>query len=1240
MSKNILERLKTDGEELLRALRKKNAEQGLRNLLTELYPDNAHFIYELLQNAEDTNATNVKFVLEEDKLTFIHNGSRLFIEDDIVAITNIGVGTKKDDVNTIGKFGVGFKAVFAYTELPKVYSGEYNFEIRNLYIPQEIPAIKKDDSETVFVFPFNNNNKPRDKAYKEVNDSLSNINRTTLLFLNSISEIEIKISDESYKINKHTDRGSKVTKIRNTRLNKETKFLVFNKHLPKEDKLYVSIAFRLTKKGNITIDNEAKVSIFFPAEKETSNLKFHIHAPFASTVARDSITNRDENNELIELIADLLCEATEWIKNNGFLDDNFIGCLPIDDDNLSDFYKPIQTKIIDLFNTEPFLLCLNDEYHPAKDCWQSTNRLKSIVSTSDLKTLLKGKINNDCFWTTRPFQRNASGRVNTFLKSLELNTYSENDFKKNIVSFAKNFIEHPYDLNKELNEWKAENSWRNRELSAKIGHTLSSGMTNKNIAIRLFLFIENDNNFHSYYSYQSDEIKDIIRANFSHIVLTEFLSDKDNDWLKSFYEFLNDTLNPKDFYEEHQDYDDYYEPLKVFVKFRNGMFNFSKTNSYFPSKTNIKDIKSYIVHDAVYDNELQKKGELSKSKEFLKHKVGVKKIELEDEVKHILEKYRHKKEFETEENIGDIKHFLEYFKKEKKHFEKAIFDNFSFLISSDNKLKPAKHILIDTPYKNTSLVQLGMDDYKPLHKLYEDEKYSIDTDLLGEFLVAIGCLTKLPIIQMSHLDEKKKETLRNNYSKETLYKTESDFKLPRMEALESPQIESSLILWRELSNIPTSKDYFVATYSPNNSAPIRKCDSDVILELKKYSWIPNKEGCFFKPEEMSYEDLHSDFKINNTNGWLDKIDLGLNTKKSLEKQAKKKKLESIGLNESLAEVLQDNTLTEEEMANTLKKEILRKKQEDLNLKRSIENHNRNIDTNNYSLSPSIVLDTEDYRERAQQQLYKNITRSEKKKPSYDYSKKVKIGKPETREFLKKQYQGHCQICGFTFSQSGGKGNHFEIFDWLSEKISKQESNIIEAGTSLSLCSRCHSILKHGDFEAKFLDSIQEIENTNYSEFAQQFDLILESEEVPKDFDFIEMDMYKLPIRKLNTYEHIFFTEEHFIHFHNVLTLSENIEDEDCEEQIEKKENSIVVEKESPEIESKIVVEIGNIVTVKYSNSNNPFKLKIVSTAQNITDKYGNNLISASSPFGRKIRGKPEGYIFEMGKNMVEIINIE
>ena len=36
---------------------------GIRGIVEELYPDRAHFIYELLQNAEDAGATEASFEL-------------------------------------------------------------------------------------------------------------------------------------------------------------------------------------------------------------------------------------------------------------------------------------------------------------------------------------------------------------------------------------------------------------------------------------------------------------------------------------------------------------------------------------------------------------------------------------------------------------------------------------------------------------------------------------------------------------------------------------------------------------------------------------------------------------------------------------------------------------------------------------------------------------------------------------------------------------------------------------------------------------------------------------------------------------------------------------------------------------------------------------------------------------------------------------------------------------------------
>src|SRR6266513_937174 len=111
--------------------------QGIRKLVEQLYPDRAHFIYELLQNAEDTGATEAYFWLQKSCLNFEHNG-RPFSEEDVRRITDIGQSAKEQEQDKIGRFGVGFKAVFAYTETPHIWCPTFSFKITDLVLPSPI----------------------------------------------------------------------------------------------------------------------------------------------------------------------------------------------------------------------------------------------------------------------------------------------------------------------------------------------------------------------------------------------------------------------------------------------------------------------------------------------------------------------------------------------------------------------------------------------------------------------------------------------------------------------------------------------------------------------------------------------------------------------------------------------------------------------------------------------------------------------------------------------------------------------------------------------------------------------------------------------------------------------------------------------------------------------------------------------------------------------------------------------
>lgn len=423
--------------EWVRTTKSNGFDNGIKNLLTELYPDNAHFIYELLQNSEDTEATEVKFILKKNELVFQHNG-RDFDFKNIEAITSIGQGTKRDDVNKIGKFGVGFKAIFAYTSTPHIYSNNFCFLIDDLVIPKKINK-KIFTYPTTMIFPFNNQSKNSETAYEEIKTGLLAIQDNTLLFLKNINTIVYEVAEIRNEIKRNEVNDIKVN-ITNSLTQNETNWLRFKKFLPESNNLFVSVAYKLEyneeyhKDQIVPIDGE--VSIFFPAEKETSKLRFHIHAPFSSTVARDSIKDIDENNKLRDLISILITESLEYIKINNYLDFSFLQTLPIEEDNLANFYKPILESIIKTFNDKEYLKDDKDKFRKASICFRSSKKIKTLIDTADLQFLTKS--DHLVYWAKNPPQLNS--REDKFLKQLDIQNIDYESFLDLIMERSKKTI--------------------------------------------------------------------------------------------------------------------------------------------------------------------------------------------------------------------------------------------------------------------------------------------------------------------------------------------------------------------------------------------------------------------------------------------------------------------------------------------------------------------------------------------------------------------------------------------------------------------------------------------------------------------------------------------------------------------------------------------------------------------------------------------------------------------------------
>lgn len=285
---SVIEEVRRDREDLARVLKK---HVGIRKIVEDLYPDSAHFIYELLQNAEDTGASKTRFLLSAEVLIFEHNG-RAFEPQDIYAITDIGEGTKANDDDKIGRFGVGFKAVFAYSETPYIWSRTFSFKITDLVLPGELEPKSGLNEWTRFEFPFNNPKKPPEVAFAEIEQGLNELAETTLLFLSNIESISWSsggtATGELLRV-KHSDTHYKMLKEIAGQATTSAHFLKFNRAVAGLEKQKVAVAFALDFLPEISTFDPVKplaeqlkiipaqpgqVAVFFPAKKETSGLRW------------------------------------------------------------------------------------------------------------------------------------------------------------------------------------------------------------------------------------------------------------------------------------------------------------------------------------------------------------------------------------------------------------------------------------------------------------------------------------------------------------------------------------------------------------------------------------------------------------------------------------------------------------------------------------------------------------------------------------------------------------------------------------------------------------------------------------------------------------------------------------------------------------------------------------------------------------------------------------------------------
>ena len=119
----------------------------------------------------------------------------------------------------------------------------------------------------------------------------------------------------------------------------------------------------------------------------------------------------------------------------------------------------------------------------------------------------------------------------------------------------------------------------------------------------------------------------------------------------------------------------------------------------------------------------------------------------------------------------------------------------------------------------------------------------------------------------------------NNLKKNGGYKNINvDYTMPNLENLISCRsIEVSKLIWKTLEWYGSKNDeydYSTVRYRYSNYGEIWSKDPEYICLLKKYAWIPNKQGNMFKPQDISLSDLRRDFVYDPKNRILVRLGIG------------------------------------------------------------------------------------------------------------------------------------------------------------------------------------------------------------------------------------------------------------------------------------------------------------------------------------------------------------------------------
>lgn len=1110
-------------------------------LISGHYTENNHFIYELIQNAEDAEATKMFFKYYEDRLEIYHDG-RPFTYEDVLGICSLQKGTKdRNDMGTIGKFGLGFKSVFRYTSEPYIYCNDDCFYIERYMLPIEnreskwnykeikekikieydnkvIYPFKESENLTCFTLKFKSSDKLKEGLeVKDIIEKIIKLECEISLFLKNIKYIYWidNVDTRSGYYSKHDlekfDNGTLCKKYTTEEEKTEIKkYLLFDKKIELDEmkNAEIKIAYKLNEalsQIEPCDSNENRMWVYFPTN-DLTNLKFIIHGSYQTPVSREHITYPSKFNDILKSETEnLILESLFYLKNNKLLTQKFITELLLPSTktiNSTNVNFDFRDKLNKFFREEN--LFPNNE---KGFCSAENLRIPVPISLSEIVSneILSKMVKQNCYFADIKAISNNLEYYNWLTEENEIKIFNIEDYAKAINFFKLSELQ-IYDIN-DLYMYLSKKVIKDySSYSGKYKNQLDYAKSKAKIIFRKAkIILTKDSNNELVSAYDNEEKPNVYLYDENRKYNIPDNKLVNENLIKNYYELINWLeIAPYNSLE--------YIKNNIINKYIGVKIKFNTNNI---DLEHVEDIRNILMCIEEGGEKKKLTQELIKKAQLIKIKSEEKKYTYPDETYFNI----------SQDNISIENYFDE--------IEDKKYADYEFYSKNGISYRELKSLGV----KDNLEIQNSRDKYGVLCG-----QGSPGWNSLGEFLWNLDFYMSTKVISF----------IENNHrSKFVKCKNKSIvlFNLVRL-------------YYKYMSGI------IEVTKNKNKQNQI----SDILLKLQKGKWLFSKDGGIHSPNEISRYDLDLIYNIVEDKEFYKVLGF-IKSEEDYRREKLKRQIDNVQdinkvtemidvidtpeysilielrNNPLIVEKLKENPQVIIDVINRLENEKVKNDdvvkfdvKENINtFLEKLQKIYRGAKINESNIKEEFAF-LDKIEKEEEENLINTISDLMKSLPTNmtkdDLYKEPLFLEQHLREFLSKNYKGRCQICGAKISLYEEEEGLFFTYRHV-----KRESRNIFANfpsNALCLCPNCHNELSYpfelnlSNIYIKVKEYIKQL--TDYKDEGLECSIISlfnSNEEV----SCFKGNFIKIPITINNIQKNIIFTDEHFIYI--AITFSIN-----------------------------------------------------------------------------------------------------